>query len=68
MIFNTFLEVADLQKQIGLQEMEELNGDLITRAQDAEADMKKIGSTDALASLLEARRHEKNYVIRKDLS
>lgn len=63
---NTFLEIVSLQKQIGLLEMEGLNGDLINQARDAESDIKKIGSTDALASLLEARRHEKNYVLRKD--
>ncbi len=64
---NTFLEIVALQKQIGLLEMEGLNGDLINQARDAETEIKKIGSTDALASLLEARRHEKNYVIRKDV-
>lgn len=64
---NTFLELVGLQKQLGLLEMEGLNGDLINQARDAEADIKKIGSTDALASLLEARRHEKNYVIRKEV-
>ncbi len=65
---NTFLEIVDLQKKIGLQEMEAINGDLINLARDAEADLKKAGSTDGLALLLEARRHEKNYVIRKDVS
>ncbi len=65
---NTFLEIVNLQKQIGLQEMEAINGDLINLARDAETDLKKINSTDALAFLLEARRHEKNYVIRRDVS
>lgn len=63
---NTFNEIVDLQKQIGLLEMEGLNGDLINQARDAEAEIKNVSNTDALASLLEARRHEKNYVIRKD--
>ncbi len=64
---NTFLEIVALQKQIGLLEMEGLNGDLINQARDAEADIKNVSNTDALASLLEARRHEKNYVIRKEV-
>ncbi|PWB54859.1 MAG: hypothetical protein C3F06_03545 [Candidatus Methanoperedenaceae archaeon] len=65
---NTFIEIVDLQKQIGLLEMEGLNGDLINQARDAEAEIKNVSNTDALASLLEARRHEKNYVIRKDVA
>ncbi len=64
---NNFLELVSLQKQIGLTEMEGLNGDLINLARDAEAGIKKNNDTDALASLLEARRHEKNFVIRKDV-
>ncbi|VVB94892.1 Sensory rhodopsin II transducer [uncultured archaeon] len=65
---NNFLELVSLQKQIGLTEMEGLNGDLINLARDAEAGIKKNNNTDALASLLEARRHEKNFVIRKDVA
>ncbi|MCX9012154.1 MAG: methyl-accepting chemotaxis protein [Candidatus Methanoperedens sp.] len=64
----TFFDVVSLQKQIGMAEMEGLNGDLINQARDAEADIKNIDNTDALAYLLEARRHEKNYVIRKDVT
>ncbi|NJD76775.1 MAG: hypothetical protein FIB08_06735 [Candidatus Methanoperedens sp.] len=42
--------------------MEGLNGDIINLARDAEAGIKKNNNTDALAFLLEARRHEKNFV------
>lgn len=64
---NTFLEIVTLQKQIGLLEMEGLNGDLINQARDAEGDITNVSNTDALASFLQARRHEKNYVIRKEV-
>ncbi len=65
---NNFLELISIQEQIGLTEMEGLNGDLINQAREAEAGIKKNNNTDALASLLEARRHEKNFVIRKDVA
>jgi methyl-accepting chemotaxis protein len=65
---NTFLEIVDLQKQIGLQETDAINGDLINQGRDAEAALTEMNNEDALVLLLQARRHEKNYVIRKDVA
>ncbi|NJD52105.1 MAG: HAMP domain-containing protein [Candidatus Methanoperedens sp.] len=63
-----FLETVELYKIKGFDESSGLQLELITKASDVETEIKNQGDNLLYAEILELRRDEKNYIIRKDVA
>jgi methyl-accepting chemotaxis protein len=61
-----FLEVVELYKEKGLNENSGLQGEQIIAARAVEAELRTQNDNLLMMGMLELRRDEKNYVIRKD--
>ncbi len=64
---NHFIEMTKLQQQIGFNEKEGLRGALRSAVHEAETRIKALSNYRALADILQLRRNEKDFLIRKDI-
>jgi len=62
-----FHQLAALKKEIGLSHEKGLRGTLRKAVHAAEASIKKVQHYELLADILQLRRNEKDFLIRKDL-
>ncbi|MFW2374451.1 MAG: methyl-accepting chemotaxis protein [Gammaproteobacteria bacterium] len=59
-----FYGIAESQVKLGLDETTGLQGTMRNASHDLETRLKKLGDTALIASLLQMRRHEKDYLLR----
>jgi methyl-accepting chemotaxis protein len=62
-----FYQLAALKKEIGLSHEKGLRGTLRKAVQSAEKSIKEVQNYELLADILQLRRNEKDFLIRKDL-
>lgn len=60
-----FLAVADLHTRIGLDEQSGLRGHLRQAVHQAESEIRALDSGELLSTLLQLRRHEKDFLLRR---
>jgi len=62
-----FMKIVQTQKQIGLNEKDGLYGSLRTSVHKAESEVKKIDDDKLYVKILMLRRHEKDFMLRRDM-
>lgn len=62
-----FIAVKDLSVQVGLNKGSGLTGELRRAASNAEGIMRRLNNHEMLADILMLRRHEKDFMLRKDI-
>lgn len=64
---NKFHQLATLRQKIGLSPKEGLRGSLRSAVHKAESRVKELGNYQLLSGILQLRRNEKDFLLRKDL-